>query len=243
MALLPSGADSGFGTPSNADDGYVRLARQLDAFWLERTEVSNASYRQFVEETGHRWPALWGSGGQDYDTAWDDLPIVNVTFRDAQAFAEWRGKRLPTALEWQRAARGVANRRFPWTDDASQDADAVRLRANAWRDTNDPHRPWLVSERLRNAYLASVRPVSSTDHEDVCSESILHMFGNVQEWTESPAFPEEFNLPPEPLSRVVCGAAWGDPPEGRWHLHSTGFDHMDGFVIGRGFRCAKSFSA
>ena len=72
-------------------------------------------YRLFVEATGHRQPDHWTRYG--YDESLADRPVINVTQADAEAYARWVGKRLPTALEWQYAARYPNGRRYPWGDD------------------------------------------------------------------------------------------------------------------------------
>jgi len=88
---------------------------EVHAYYIDETEVSNADFAEFCYATGCTPPATPGSAAPD-------LPVVNITFAQAQAFAKWKGKRLPTALEWERVARGVDGDRYPWGNaaDASQ---------------------------------------------------------------------------------------------------------------------------
>jgi serine/threonine-protein kinase len=83
---------------------------QLPAFYIDRTEVTNAAYGRFCKEAGHALPPGFAAEKPDY-------PVVNVTIADAREFAHWAGKRLPNAQEWEKAARGTRGRLFPWGDD------------------------------------------------------------------------------------------------------------------------------
>ncbi|HLH43537.1 MAG TPA: SUMF1/EgtB/PvdO family nonheme iron enzyme [Bryobacteraceae bacterium] len=85
--------------------GSDKHSVKLHAFYIDATEVSNAEYSDFCEATGCTLP----EGARN-------LPVVNVTIEQARAYARWSHKRLPTALEWERAARGTSGALFPWGD-------------------------------------------------------------------------------------------------------------------------------
>jgi len=97
----------------------------LPGCWMGRTEVTNAQYLRFVQATGHRAPDHW-KGGQ-VPPGLENFPVVVVSWEDAHAYCEWAGGRLPTELQWEKAARGTDGRVFPW----GNQWDSKRCRNNA----------------------------------------------------------------------------------------------------------------
>jgi formylglycine-generating enzyme required for sulfatase activity len=110
MVYVPGGdveAADGFVSPASLRRVYVA------GFYLDRAEVSNAAYRAFCDAAGrqHPEPPDWDAG---YFTGKPEYPVVNVSAPDAEAYARWAGKRLPTQEEWQRALAGEQGGVYPW---------------------------------------------------------------------------------------------------------------------------------
>ena len=99
--------------PGAEPNEMLRHEVRVDAFEIDKYEVTNEQYYEFVKATGARPPRSW-AGRDKPDTVMLWTPVTRVTFGEAQAYAEWAGKRLPTEAEWIRAARGDTTRLYPW---------------------------------------------------------------------------------------------------------------------------------
>jgi len=116
MVYVPAG-EFLMGSSDADDEAYANEKPQhtvyLDAFWIDRTEVTNSQYRKCVEAGACPEPRCWMYG--DYNGP--GQPVVCVTWDDARAYAAWAGGRLPTEAEWEKAARGTDGRIYPWGDE------------------------------------------------------------------------------------------------------------------------------
>ncbi len=138
-----------------------RHVERTDAFFIDRTEVTNAEYKEFVDATGTPPPAGWPGG--TYPEGAGQRPVVNVSLSEAAAYAKWRGCRLPTEAEWEKAARGTDGRRFPWGELFDQKG-AHHMRSEA-------------------AGTVAVGSFPTWDSPYGC----LDVIGNVREWTTTPS--------------------------------------------------------
>jgi formylglycine-generating enzyme required for sulfatase activity len=111
MAWVPPGPfimGGGYGLP-------VKVARIEQGFFIARTPVTNAQYARFVAATGHEPPRHWGGNAPPDKLRFH--PVVYVGWDDATAYAAWAAMRLPTRHEWEKAARGIDGRIYPWGDE------------------------------------------------------------------------------------------------------------------------------
>lgn len=227
---------------TDAPEPYrVVLRAPIRPFMIDRYEVSNADYEAFVlaPDTNVSPPPLWQ--GTRCPDELRDLPVVGVTLHEAQAYAAWIGKRLPTAQEWMYAARGPTGRYFP-TDMPGQ--GAPRLGVN-FRDHADS-----VSAGYMNASSPDARevflrfasptrgPLPEVARDDRTPEGLLFMYGNVREWTETVPFIGVPNF----SARVTCGHASEMPSYIKRELPGRAVSEqpISDRILGLGFRCAKS---
>jgi formylglycine-generating enzyme required for sulfatase activity len=145
--------------------------KMLPSFDLARYAVSNDEYREFVDQTKYREPKHWAQAtGGRLPPGLGRLPVVNVTFADAETFCQWKGVRLPSNDEWERAARGTDERAYPWGD--------------VWRPTaNGFLAHTLERHRATQEELLSVTALA----EGQSPSGACQMAGNVWEWVDGGA--------------------------------------------------------
>ena len=121
MRLVPAGnfiagSDNGFPEEKPVHTVY------LDDFYIDKFEVTNALYKACVDAGVCSPPQKTGSFTRSNyygDSEYDNFPVVFVTWEEAQAYCQWRGMKLPTEAQWEKAARGTDGRIYPWGNDAS----------------------------------------------------------------------------------------------------------------------------
>lgn len=226
------------------------------AYWLDTIPVTNAEYQRFVEAGGYSEPRWWSERGwshrceagltaplcwhRDSDGSWwrtrfgvtepvpDGEPVVHVCFFEAQAYAAWAGKRLPTETEWEKAARfdpaTGRSRRYPWGD-----GDPTPAHANLGQRHLQP--------ALAGSYPNGASPLG-----------VHQLIGDVWEWTSSgfTGYPGFEPFPYREYSEVFLGGDYrmlrgGSFGTDRSACRGTfrNWDHPVRRQIFAGFRCAR----
>lgn len=208
---------------SDAGNADSKPPHQLavGAFALDTFEVTNADFKTFADAAAYKTDAE-KNGSPDnwlkYAVGKANHPVVKVSWNDANAFCKWAGKRLPTEVEWEFAARGPAGFAFPWGNEF--DAAQANVKLSGLRGTT-----------AVGSFLAGASPFGVQD-----------MAGNVAEWTATVPEPYPGNATPSklygPNLYIVRGGGWFSPEE-----QVTTYYRNSNVPIAAnddlGFRCAK----
>ncbi|MCS6886512.1 MAG: bifunctional serine/threonine-protein kinase/formylglycine-generating enzyme family protein [Acidobacteriota bacterium] len=216
MIFVPGGK---FLMGSNDGEKYDRPQHEATVapFYLDRTEVTNKEYKKFIDATGHPAPKSWKAGS--YPAGQDLWPVTGVSWSDAAAYARWVGKRLPTEVEWEYAARGKEGLIYPW--------------GNAW-DKNKA-----VSKETKRSTPAEV----ASCPQGAGPFGHLDLAGNVWEWTADNYFPypgnkEKIDTTLSRLKVIRGGSFKSDPKMLVTYLRNMVPAELSDSSLG--FRCAKS---
>jgi sulfatase modifying factor 1 len=189
----------GSSAPGGRADEYPAHQVQVKGFWMDVTEVTNAQFAKFVDETGYittaeksadtssfvfitptakstRWwrftrGANWRhpQGPGSIITGQEDHPVTHVSYDDALAYCQWAGKRLPTEAEWEYAARGGSDILYSW---GNEPANSQPSKANIWQG-NFPRQNTADDGYVRTAPVMTYKPNAY---------GLYDMSGNVWEW-------------------------------------------------------------
>ena len=204
-------------------DEHPRRLLTLGPFLIDRTEVTEGAFARFVNDYGYNPPPHWKDGAPERP----EHPVINVNWMDAQNYCHWRGARLPTEAEWEKAARGTNGREYPWGDGFERD----RANVGQLGDTTEAgHFP-----------------------EGAGPYGTLDQAGNVWEWTASwyQAYPGSGHPDPDfgRRAKVLRGGSSGGKG-GHYQLEQltsrTGYRFFldpRARVADVGFRCAQAIDS
>lgn len=203
-------------------DEHPQRQIRLPLFYIDRFEVTNTEYKTFIDATQSRPPVYFM--GRGIPTGREAYPVTDINWYEARRYCQWRGKRLPTEAEWEKAARGPDGREFPW----GNTYDKKKLNAG---DTG----------------IGDIAPVGSFP-EGKSPYGAMDMAGNVWEWTSDwyqpyPGSTHKAELFGE-KNKVFRGGGWGGV--GHYSLplfyraaYRSSIPPEEGYAD-LGFRCAKS---
>ncbi len=210
----------------------------VDAFYLDKNEVTNDDFARFTTASGHANPWHWKDG--QIPAGQGKMPVYNVSWQTAVAYCNWASKRLPTEAEWEKAARGGLDRKlYPWGDEfgpkkGGRFGDGRVDSGPKMAHYGFPNGPAAVGSYPANGY------------------GLYDMIGNVWEWTadwyernyyiEAPA--KNPKGPETGMYRVIRGGGWNDeeptPSKSIMSNHYRNYNDPEAESTTLGFRCAKS---
>jgi len=237
------------------DNERPRHAVHVDPFLIDRTAVTNGRYLEFISDGGYTRPGLWSESGRQWlsdnravapkywrreGTTWTERvmdlarpvdpahPVCHVCYYEAEAFARWDGKRLPTESEWEAAA--------------SWNAAAHTARVFPWGEEIDPGRDANVDQLAFDT-----APVGSF-HRNFSPQGCYGMIGDVWEWTSTGfgGYPGFRSFPYREYSEEFFGSAYKVLRGGSWATRAgairntfRNWDYPVRRQIFSGFRCAR----
>jgi len=184
---------------------------KVEPFFIDQNEVTNQDYRQFVWATGYRPPTSWG-GANNYPLGSARKPVTGVNWNDANAYAKWANKELPTEEHWEFAARGVDARLYPWGNDWSADLANVETGRG---------------------------PVDVGTTKGMSPFGLSDMVGNVWEWTASKfePYPGGSHAVPEDNLKVIRGCTFQCKRSQATTTYRRGWPATGADYSNTGFRC------
>ena len=221
MVLIPVG-EFLLGAEDGLSDARPMHRTYLSAYWIDKYEVTNAQYRRCVDSGVCSLPKERRAFD---DSQFAQHPVTNVTWAQARAFCEWRGHRLPTEAEWEKAARGTDGWRYPW----GNSEELIKRR---------------VKEYALKLGSNGTAPVGSLP-DTKSPYGVFDMVGNAWEWVKdwyaedyyAVAPPRDPQGPLRGSFRVLRGGDWSQGPL-ELRVTYRGWDEMTYWGPTLGFRCA-----
>jgi formylglycine-generating enzyme required for sulfatase activity len=207
------------------DENSPRRDIYLDAFYMDKYEVTVSRYAKFLKATGNvgapeEWETVDLQNGAE-------LPVVGVDWHDADSYCRWADKRLPTESEWEKAARGSDERKYPWGNDVPTPEHAI------------------FGKPYKNPVYKDGVAAVGRHPKGISPFGIHDLSGNVSEWVAD-WFAEGFSRADvrnpkgaeKGTVKAIRGGGWYDPPE-RLIIAKRWYANPDQRSDDLGFRCAS----
>ena len=200
MVYVPEGYFQMGQSSNEAEDQKPMHFVYTSAYFIDKHEVSNAEYKKFLEATGHVNPRYW----EDERFNLPNQPVVGVSWFDAMAYSRWKGRRLPTEAEWEKAARGNDDRLYPWGEKWTKGKKLYFVNVFGMEDRYEFTAPV-------NYYATGASPFGA-----------LNMAGNVWEWCLDWYDKDYYRISPEldpegpeaKQMKVLRGGSWVNDIDG-----------------------------
>lgn len=202
-----------FGNDTDPRSPNGKESVDLPAYYIDETEVTNANYRRFCDETRHKKPP------SEEFVSDPDFPVTNISFEDAEAYAKWFGKRLPSEKEWEKAARGTDGRIYPWGNEPWTSVPTTLQRVLSFPERISPYGAYNMAGNVAE-WTSSHYPVGEAEIKDMTDVLGTRKFSH--DW------------------RVLKGGFFGskaDPVEGWRTYMRRGFPKDSTLSSVIGFRC------
>ncbi len=167
---------------SEKDPEFPLQEANIGDFYLDKYEVTRKDFAVFIQSGGYKLDEFWSEEGRKWrdwrtqPSGWqlpspeeENFPMTNITYYEAEAYSKWAGKRLPTAQEWEYAARGKEGKIFPWGEEPAQSG---KLFFTNFRQISEPKDGYEEAAPV-NAFMKDMSPFG-----------IVGMAGNVSEWCQ-----------------------------------------------------------
>tara|TARA_B100000686_G_C16802828_1_gene987397 strand:+ start:6912 stop:7748 length:837 start_codon:yes stop_codon:yes gene_type:complete len=220
------GSSDGDGRPDERPKHKVFL----DSFYLDKHEATGIEFEEYLMVHPKEHPTITGWFDRKVKPEMKDRPVIGLTWKRCLRYCKWRGKRIPTEAEWERAAAGLEGRVYPWGN-----------RIPTWKHAN--------FNKCCSIMKGLILDIIGSHRRGTTPEGVYDLAGNIAEWVHDWYDKKYYEISPQrnpsgPIKgtyHVIRGGAWNSIGD---YLRSSaryGYNDANNFY-GIGCRCAKSIN-